>query len=255
MKERGPDVGQAIVATVAAMPEQRATDSLVMHAVFAPHESVRQSAAEALQARPMYGYVPTLVSALEPMVDVRYDTFPLADGRRAHHISLFQPGHDTNLAIESQGAEFRLVDQWAGGPTWVRGVADPTSTADARLAAEAEEHNRQSAATNDRIAKVLQTTVGENFGSDATRWWDWWDSYNEMYRPAEKPTSFATQSVGTSAVVMRYHQPVRRHYPGTTLLLRGRYASTHADRGGGNRENPGWGFRSVAKRGHRRTGL
>jgi hypothetical protein len=210
----GPDAGQAIVSTVATMPEQRATDSLVMHAVLAPHESVRQAATEALKKRPMYGYVPTLVSALEPPIDVHYDTFSLDDGRNAHYFALFQPGHNANAAIESRGAEFRIVDKWAGGPTWVKEVRDPTAAADARMATDAEQHNRQSSAINDRVAKVLQSTVGENFGSDTELWWDWWDRYNEMYRPPEKPTSFATQSVGISPVIMRYHQRIRSQHSG-----------------------------------------
>jgi Pretoxin HINT domain len=214
VKEGGPDAGQAIVSTVAAMPEQRATDSLVMHAVFAPHESVRQAATEALKQRPMYGYVPTLVSALEPPIDVHYDSFSLGDGRSAHHLSLFQPGHNTNMAIESRGAKFRMVDKWVGGPTFVKNVRDPTAAADARMATDADQHNRQSSAINDRVVKVLQSTVGENFGSDTELWWDWWDRYNELYRPAEKPTSFATQSVGMSPIITRYHQRIRTHYRG-----------------------------------------
>ena len=75
-----PTAGKAVVASLAAIQSQEATDSLVRHAVLANHEDVRKAAADALKARDLFTYMPMLLSEMNMPIEVTFQMFGYEGG-------------------------------------------------------------------------------------------------------------------------------------------------------------------------------
>jgi len=65
-------LGAAVVDSLAEMPEQAATESLVRHAVMSRFDTVRQTSAEHLKDRPLHSYVPLLLRGLTAPLETSY---------------------------------------------------------------------------------------------------------------------------------------------------------------------------------------
>lgn len=201
--EGGVKTGTAIVATVSRMNEQAATESLVLHAIMAPHEEVRQAAIDALKPRSTYSYVPTLISGFSQPVDVHFETYSLADGRVGHRLSMFQEGEATKRSFVSEGTNTIVKRPGAKNGQAMRFIDDKFRAADARWGARVQGANPLREQTNQRIAVALRETVGEDLGADPQQWWQWWDRQNEVARVGEKPTEYFSRYTGGS--VITYH--------------------------------------------------
>ena len=60
---------------------------------------------------------------------------------------------------------------------------------DELLAAQAIEENVRTEETNERVAAALRlATNNPDMRDDPKQWWDWWDNYNELHYPQDKPT-------------------------------------------------------------------
>lgn len=177
---------QAVVAALAAMPEQAATDSLVRHALFSPDEMVRRQAAESLRPRSLFSYVPTMISALQSPIQVSYESVPYPSGA-GHRLTLYQVGPLRDYSFVSGSAPTRRIDVTVArrsGHVTVQGQADPDTTLqDQALAAQATEHNTLAQRLNERTGTALGIATENNLGTDPKDWWNWWLDYNEIYRP------------------------------------------------------------------------
>jgi hypothetical protein len=182
------EAGEAVIAALAHMPDQVATDSLARHAVFSPRLDVRKAAARALASRSMFSYVPTMIFALESPVDVRYDTYYL-NGQILHRLALFRQGLLTDQSFVSTGGTSHeiVISRRYGNSVQIN--PDKTALPDALLAEQESQANVAREELNGRIAAALQTATGNNLQADPEQWRYWWFDYNEMYRPPIKPLS------------------------------------------------------------------
>jgi hypothetical protein len=213
-----PDIGMAVVASLSGIRGQRATDSLVRHAVLARDEDVRQAAIDGLRSRSVYATVPVLLRYLQLPVDIRFESFFLPDGRPGHRLTLFQEGQTESQAFDSQGAqEVSLTVNVRNGNATVTAVRDESLQRDLAIANSMEQYNVAQTATNGRTSAVLRTATGEDLPAAPKAWLEWWANFNELYSQGEKPVSYMTSVTGTQPVQVTrvtYHSCF---VPGTTV--------------------------------------
>jgi hypothetical protein len=184
-------VAEEGIAILAAEPGQTGTDSLVRQAVFGQQESLRKAAAQALKAKSVFAYVPTLVGALRSPVDVQFQVYWIGNVPR-HDLFMYQQGPKADYSFASIGGGRFDVDVTthpiSHRPTEVRVNLTPDGTlnADAMRAQQAIAENEAHATLNQRIGAALNIATDNHF-DDVTQWWDWWNDYNEMYQPPYKP--------------------------------------------------------------------
>ncbi len=184
-------ISKETFAALAAEPGQAATDALVRQAVFGQRQDTRKAAAEALQSRSFFAYVPTLVGALRPPVDVHFQVYWIGTVPR-HDLFIYQQGPAADYSFESGGGGQTNVDITthviSRKPTEVRTtlLPDRTLEADALRAQQAFAAKEANTVLNQRIGAALNVATGKDL-DDVTQWWDWWNDYNEMYRPPYKP--------------------------------------------------------------------
>jgi hypothetical protein len=217
-------LSRAFMTTLARMPDEAATNSLVRHAVMSPFSDVRDEAIIELRNRPLTDFVPALLDALaarikseyrvqtDPAGNVHYlqnvyREGPFADWLHRRARSIYQPwspvGVLTNISPSQPSS------------TTVEAVNTPTRAVSAaaaqRSAASYEREivaselqiqatNEQSAARNERIVDVLTGVTNQNLGSEPRAWWDWWQDHTDYYRAEERPV-YETQESSSEYVV------------------------------------------------------
>jgi hypothetical protein len=82
-------------------------------------------------------------------------------------------------------------------------VSDALNKARARETAVARQ-NAAIGASNERLEDLLKKVSGERDRTTAESWWTWWDEYNEVSRPTEKPV-YTAYGYGS----MRFDDPLR----------------------------------------------
>ncbi|HTM52537.1 MAG TPA: polymorphic toxin-type HINT domain-containing protein [Pirellulales bacterium] len=201
---------QIVIDALAAIPDQTATDALLRSALAAPHEQTRHAAAQALKQRSVFGYVPTLMNCLEPLVQVRLDLFQGESYRvgqtvypsTRHRLWLFQEGRTIAREFQSWGGTSTGIDithSTTRNPNGqVIGTRDSVSAtempdvslaSDLQLAVRELAANRNRQEINQHVTSVLRATTGALLDSTPQAWWSWWSDYNEMYEPPQKPVA------------------------------------------------------------------
>lgn len=149
----GGFVATLTLDVLAGMPAPEASLALARQAVFSPSNETRKAAVERLDSRDLFSYVPALLEALRTPVE---SPIELAWG----------PDHERDFP--------RLT------------VRAPVS--DAAIA----EHNARTDDRNGRICRVLSQVTGRDLGTSPGAWWKWWDEYNEVFVPDDRPFSGGT---------------------------------------------------------------
>ncbi len=197
----------AAIAALDAMPQQASTNLLIRLAIYAQDATVRREAAEALQSRSLFSYVPTMMAALESPIEVNFESF-LHNGASGHRLTLYQPGPLRDRAFISTATPSRSVEvtfHLRLGYVDAKNHGEPdTSYQDQIIAAQAEHHNALFAELNQHTTEALATATRHNAGTEPVDWWNWWMDYNEIYRPPYKPVETQTRNVQTAGRV-RYH--------------------------------------------------
>ncbi|MDD4268320.1 MAG: polymorphic toxin-type HINT domain-containing protein [Pirellulales bacterium] len=93
-----------MVAHLDGQPNQRATESLVRHAVFSESVAVRVAAAEALKKWPKYNYIPILIAGLVAPLEIEIE-FPYGD-RGSRRTTVVQRGVDYDVRHVSRQAMY-----------------------------------------------------------------------------------------------------------------------------------------------------
>jgi len=195
--------GRAAIAGIAAMPEVKASESLVRFAVQAENEQVRQAAAEALKSRDVFSYVPMLLAGLSNPIEISFQTFVTPGGMFGERLTLYREGPEYNMSVTSG---VTALPNFAPRPG---AVAIPqTAQAEAQVAAQAAndqltaqaalEENERSAIANERIIAALRVSTGnDSLGDAANDWWDWWQKYNELHFSGDPQTYEVNRSAYT----------------------------------------------------------
>jgi hypothetical protein len=201
----------AIVAALGRMDDDRATMSLVRHAVLSPFADVRLAATGQLTKRPLHDFVPTLMGQLKPPLESSYSVVPRADGSVYYTHELFEQGPEQNQSKTFLGS-FRqdgdrrnyAVDITVRPRTGQREVAIRMLSPEEMREVAREKQRRamvrsksyltqafnleQSLAQlnqtreeqNGRIVAVLAQITDQYLGDDPKSWWQWWRNYNEL---------------------------------------------------------------------------
>ncbi|HVU90013.1 MAG TPA: polymorphic toxin-type HINT domain-containing protein [Pirellulales bacterium] len=185
-----PEIGQAAIDALVALPQQAATDSLVRFALFAKHDGMRQAAAVALKERDFFTFVPFLLSNMQMPIEVSFTASPFHS-----RLSLFREGPLFNSSYTSTVdgqpylALLPVLNGAVLGPTMRNpDMAATSELKDLAVANAALEENQRVALVNERVAQVLKGATGNDFDSDPKGWWDWWAQFNEVNYAQEKPT-------------------------------------------------------------------
>ncbi len=188
--EGSEEIGHCVVASLAKMPAQAATDSLARHAVYAELPEVRREASQALRSRSLYGYVPTMLFAMQQPTEVQFDSFAI-NGQMLHRLTLFQKGIFADRSYVSAGGTSQdiLFSKRYGNSITTR--PDVTLNQDLAVAQQQSLVNLQLEQFNERVTAALQTATGQQLPADPYKWASWWYDYNGYYRP-ETPTLMQT---------------------------------------------------------------
>jgi hypothetical protein len=215
-EKSGATAGTAAVKTIAAMPEIKASESLVRFAVLAENEEVRKVAAEALKSRDVFSYVPMLLAGLSNPIEISFQTFTGEGGIFGERLNLYREGQQANMSYTSGVTALPNFTPAVGGLT-----VPQTAQAEQRVATQAAQdsvtaqaamaENARSAWANERIIAALRiATDNENMGHDAKDWWNWWSEYNELHYAGSPETYEINRSTYTYYGAATYYPTLSR---------------------------------------------
>ncbi len=196
----GASFGEAVVESLAKMPQQAATDALLRQAICSPYGTVRKAAAVALKPRSMYSYVPTLMGFLQAPIEIRYEQFMFGP-IQSHRLLMLQEGPLSKRVFASSGANATLVvTHWVRqNRSEISGIDgfnsyDPTAVEDVALSNLAHARNLAVEQWNGPAIDALAIVTGNDLGKNPVAWWKWWFEQNELYQPSEKPSEIVTRT-------------------------------------------------------------
>ncbi len=180
-----------LIALAGRIEDQASTNMLARYAVCAESDAVCEAATSRLKERDWFTFVPMLMGAMATPVEVSFSATPVADGMFAS-ISLRREGplvgyeQELNIfnSLASLGGNLRLRP---GSSPSRNGVATAAARAGARAYRQAIAENRRVQFWNNRIDMVLSDVTGHETNGRARSWWEWWQEYNDLYVPEEKP--------------------------------------------------------------------
>jgi hypothetical protein len=196
---------QTVIRSLAALPNQSATDALVRCALFANDEATRKSAADSLKSRSIFGYVPTLIGAFEPLVQVKLGFGYGFGGGDWHMLSLYQEGPTAaRKFISYGGSRTDVIIRPAVRAAYSLYSPDQTVEMDSAIAQKESIANTHRQEVNQRVAMVLGIATGNDLGSDPEEWWSWWFDYNEVAPPSDKPVDEVVVNSNPIPITFRY---------------------------------------------------
>lgn len=221
-----PETVAIVIAALADMPEQEATDSLIRHAIRAQSEDVRRIAATALKDRPIFAYIPTLISVIKAPVEVQVST--TANGSPGGRLVARQEGAVTDQVFDSaMGVDIKYYSR-LHHKFWSYGNHETglTPKEQMRIVNDVAIENAKIEWNNDRVMEVLRTATGKELKPIAREWWDWWLSYNEIYQPEYRAVQYGNTLVrymscfpaGTPVETSTGTLPIEQVHPGDCVL-------------------------------------
>jgi hypothetical protein len=137
--------------------------------------------------------VPDLLAAMYS--DVR-STWQLYDGRgdrlMMRHVFVREGRDETEQLVLETGYRRVALPGGDGAETLSRALNHIAVTGRARGVAQAW-RNLSQQQLNDRIMTVLEFVSNERLPAHPQSWWAWWDEYNEVFRPNQKPVDTSYQ--------------------------------------------------------------
>ena len=183
----GPNLATPIVDTLRKMPQQWATESLLRGAVLTRNESVRKAASTALKQRPMHDYVPVLLSGLVAPAESTVEVNTSGNQVVIRQV-VTREGDDIDQQFINQ-ANVGFATPNVRLSFFMRDALSQVSQATELTQKKLDKARRRDEAMNQRIVTVLKQTTGEDFGSQARLWWDWWQDYNDTYASPYRPVA------------------------------------------------------------------
>jgi hypothetical protein len=176
-----------------------ATEALVRYAVLCPYASAREAAIAALKERPVYDYMPQLLSGLRAPISTQFSVIVGRNGAVQYTQAIGAEGPGARLiSVHSQASLPALYSPMSGAIRpggRNRGLALNEVARGAFRAqlvqSEAELTNARIAEANLRTFQALEQLADVQLPRDANQYWNWWQDYNQYYWP--KPTYYAYQ--------------------------------------------------------------
>jgi hypothetical protein len=207
LSDQSDELTAELVALAGRIDDPMSTELLVRYAVGSDSKDIRSAAIGHLKRRNWYTFVPALMGALATPVEMSFSAIPVAEGMVAS-ISFSREGPQADFAqhlrmanLEASargmrrlatraGARGRPIPGPSGGPrtAQIRGeTAAAANQAANRAMRETEAENRRVQFWNQRIDAVLSEVTGQQIDGQAQSWWQWWQEYNDLYVPEDKP--------------------------------------------------------------------
>ncbi len=214
LSETSLKTAEVLVDVLSKLKLVEAGRSLARQAVLSPYVTIREAAAKNLRSRPPESYVPLLMESLHTPIQSQVRLFVGRSGVRLTHLLDSEAKDVRQLAeLDSQVGfrRFPLILRGSGlafgkGSSLVRAAwnqseqnkyhrAIQTEVLEKQIQAYAQQRavylkNDQLKEWNDRIFASLQSATGLNLPNDHKKWWKWWENYNQLYTPDEKPIEY-----------------------------------------------------------------
>jgi hypothetical protein len=223
----GETAAVSAVDAIGKIPGQDASLSLARLAAFSPWIDPRQRATTELKSRPLVEFVPAMLTAMIAPVEFRDEVYygnsratkrGDSSRREANPLTADRLLHRQVLSRETPSARqeraFDTPFSLRGDPAIVQMISEMmlrsnglTRFQQAQLDAE----NSRSTEFNRPIAEVLSAVSGQQLGNSAKAWWDWWDSYNDVYREP-KPVQQTVEPKYVPVVASPPPSPVAQVY-------------------------------------------
>ncbi len=203
------------VQKLAEMSQFEAHQFLARQAVLSPFVTVREEAAKALKTKPLETYAPLLLETLHTPIQSRVGLFANRQGIRLTHILMSEAQDVRQVAGFDSRTIFRNVGPISVPFRTSRGIVNLYINQDPRIQIDenrisrniqldflnkqiqayvqqraVEEQNQQLSEWNNRVCKVLKETTGLALNPDPKEWWKWWEDYNQLQSPDEKPYQY-----------------------------------------------------------------
>ncbi len=180
-----------LIALAGRIEGQTSTNLLTRYAVSADSDDVREAAIRHLKRRDWFTFVPALMGAMVTPVEVSFSATPVADGmfasisfRREGPLVGYERELKISNSLASRGSSFRRPS--GGTPNRDR-VAAAAVRQGVRAYQQTIAENRRVQFWNNRIDLVLSDVTGQETDGRPQSWWQWWQEYNDLYIPEEKP--------------------------------------------------------------------
>lgn len=262
------------ISVLAKGDEARTTWPLVRNAVFHPFADARTAAAEALKDRPKIAVAGMLLQLMRAPVEFACSIQVLPDGGLTYR-QVFEAdspqgavrlvndfSRNVTLPEKAYDQRHARVPDPAAVEGGDQGIANGFATTEIRarqmVVAQAMRSQAQTLASvsrtrqnvdranqltgqwNQRIAEILRTATGKDFGPDPVKWQDWWESevskhyeletpedqrrkydpYYDRYGPEEEPV-YTRYYYGEQPVYMTLPRPNFRPYIRPSCFPRG----------------------------------
>ncbi|MGD9647464.1 MAG: polymorphic toxin-type HINT domain-containing protein [Pirellulales bacterium] len=204
------DAALAAARLLGSFDTPATTEALARQAVLTPYDDVRKEIAAQLKQRPLHGWVPLLLSAMQVPIEVQVQLMGTA-GSPAFALSLFRTGpFAEQFASYTDVPAPVLISDMRGDPNvareqplivntrpdLVQARAQAQAAYAGQVVAAAESFNRSAALLNQRISATLSAATGRDGEADPNNWYHWWYDYNEYSYARERP--LATSATSTS---------------------------------------------------------
>jgi hypothetical protein len=183
-----------VVQVVDKIQAHQAAVALARQGVFSQWDRVREEAAKSLRLRDPAHYVPVLLSGLSTPVQGRAELYRAPSGRLRYRHAFYREGQEqAQLAVFETEYPLTVLTVGSVASYGVRAaLLNDARRQDAAIKAQAREavmarQNEAIRQSNERICRVLSKATGKPLLAIPERWWQWWNDYNEVYVPSEKP--------------------------------------------------------------------
>lgn len=209
------DASRVVVEWLGKIDTVEASQVLARYSLLHPQKEIRTAAVAKLQQRPLFDFVPDLLSMLSSPVNAMlipsFERGRLTGYRQAFAQEKFdkidfvvvdRTFDRQRTAVAVTGAGGRVLADLQNQA--VNAQVQELATAEARLSEVARQReNSQVLARNARISEVLSQIASREF-DDAQSMWKWWDEVNETGYQQFKPERYRRNSLST--VVPEYRR-------------------------------------------------
>lgn len=173
---------KTLLGRLSERPSFEATQVLLRYALFSPIVSVRDMATDELRKRPQHDYVPQLLTGLRYPIRANFNIVRnrLTGETRYQHVFI-QDGDQETTVVETDHRARPVRGRDGSDEARVTEslkLLEQMVTASFRQTAVALDRER-TALENSQIYAVLEATTREKLPREASKWRDWWVSYNE----------------------------------------------------------------------------
>ncbi len=222
LSEKSLKTAEVLVDVLSHMKLVEADRYLARQAVLSPYVTIREAAAKKLQSRPPESYVPMLMESLHTPIQSQTRLFVGPSGVRLTYWLYSESKDVRQLAVRDSEIVLRKVPTIVGVIYRNKRSRSFGNAPNRALQSEVLQKQIQAYAQeravdfkdarlkdwNDSIFTALKKSTGLDIPNDPKDWWKWWEDYNQLFSPDEKPVEYVVVTDAREKIV---HYPVLRN--------------------------------------------